>query len=246
MHGTENIVEDDKADDDGMDCSDEVDSDYMVDEVDEVEEDAVDMSNFKSTVDWEAEWVGTENIVENDNVDSGLAMEFDEFDTGSDSEFERPRKRKLKALRKQQPLPQGSKSTFYVGQEFGNKKEIKSAITLHFIETRRDLLIVKNDKVRVRVVCKGRVPNESGEGSSDLAKKSKQSTKLKETGPTCPWILHISTTTNDRTWVLKTYSDVHKCLQQRKVRQCTASFLAQQIEETVGPNPKVPLRALTE
>ncbi|KAJ9535292.1 hypothetical protein OSB04_un001609 [Centaurea solstitialis] len=50
----------------------------------------------------------------------------------------------------------------------------------------------------------------------------------------------------DKTWVVKTYNDVHKCLQSRKIRQCTSSFLSTQMEGTIAPNPNIPIGALKE
>ncbi|CAI9295100.1 unnamed protein product [Lactuca saligna] len=48
---------------------------------------------------------------------------------------------------------------FYILQRFSSSQEAKDRIYLHAIETRRELDMVKNDKNRVRVVCKGTIPN---------------------------------------------------------------------------------------
>lgn len=46
--------------------------------------------------------------------------------------------------------------------------------------------------------------------------------------------------------MVKTFTDVHKCLQIRNVKKCTTIFLSQKVEECIKPNPKIPLSALKE
>ncbi|KAJ9548086.1 hypothetical protein OSB04_020629 [Centaurea solstitialis] len=211
------ILEDDSDDD----------SDYMEEEMAEVD---VDMSNFSSIIDWNVEWLGSkEELVEDKRFEEDDQFEADAFYSTDDSDLEGPRKDKLR-------------------ESFGNKKEIKERVAKHSIETRRDLSILKNDSVRMRVICRGKVPicNErDGESSQSKSKQSKSTTK-KDEGPICPWVLHVSTSGEDKTWVVKTYNDVHKCLQSRKIRQCTSSFLSTQMEGTIAPNPNIPIGALKE
>ncbi|KAJ9552457.1 hypothetical protein OSB04_016502 [Centaurea solstitialis] len=225
---------------------DDSDSDYSMDVGDEGD---ADMSNFNSVVDWNVEWLGqTEDAFEEHIMDeSGNPIDISDFASGSDSDVERPRRKKLESLAKQHK----GDTNFYIGQQFGTKKEVKNAIRLHSIETRRDLLIIRNDKIRMRAVCKGMVPTcnqKSVEASKGKAKSKgkKKAVEVSKDEGICPWVLHISTSKDDRTWVVKTYVDKHTCLQCRKVRQCTSSFLAEQIEETIIPNPHIPLVALKE
>nr|GEV32783.1 hypothetical protein [Tanacetum cinerariifolium] len=52
---------------------------------------------------------------------------------------------------------------------------------------------------------------------------------------------------NDKeTWAVKTLKDTHKCLQSRIVKKCTASFLSKSVEESIKPNPKIPLNSLKD
>ncbi|KAJ9566147.1 hypothetical protein OSB04_002113 [Centaurea solstitialis] len=62
----------------------------------------------------------------------------------------------------------------------------------------------------------------------------------------CPWVLHVSPVRNEETWMVKTYTDTHKCLQTRAVNACTASFLADHIVQTIAPNPEILIRAVKE
>lgn len=45
---------------------------------------------------------------------------------------------------------------------------------------------------------------------------------------------------------MKTFEDVHKCLQSRTVKKCTVAFLSKGVEATIKPNPKFPLSALKD
>nr|GEX84707.1 hypothetical protein [Tanacetum cinerariifolium] len=50
----------------------------------------------------------------------------------------------------------------------------------------------------------------------------------------------------ESSWYCRVFKDTHTCLQSRTVRKCTSSFLSKEIEETIKPNPKIPLSALKE
>nr|KAJ0204800.1 hypothetical protein LSAT_V11C500253340 [Lactuca sativa] len=134
----------------------------------------------------------------------------------------------------------------YILQTFSSSQEAKDRIYLHSIETRRELDIVKNDKNRVRVVCKGTIldmgiletsgkggPSKtSGKGGpsqrninggpSQMGEKGgpskkKSAVKVDESNK-CPWKLLISKWKKDDYWTVKTYEKEHKCLQTRKIK----------------------------
>ncbi|GKB38186.1 mutator type transposase, partial [Tanacetum coccineum] len=63
---------------------------------------------------------------------------------------------------------------------------------------------------------------------------------------TCPWKVHISKGKNEETWTVRTLTDDHDCLQTRNVNMLTDEFLVKEIEETIKPNPEVPIRALKD
>ncbi|GKC25058.1 hypothetical protein Tco_1027208 [Tanacetum coccineum] len=102
----------------------------------------------------------------------------------------------------------------------------------------------------------GQMPGDSGLGDSGPVcgkpkldsgsnKKTKKKGKVEDSNK-CPWILHRSKSKNAETWWVKIFDDNHTCLQSRTVRKCTASFLSKQVEETIKPNPKVPISALKD
>ncbi|GKC90295.1 mutator type transposase [Tanacetum coccineum] len=144
------------------------------------------------------------------------------------------------------------------------------------VEHRRELHLKKNDKVRVRCICRGKVPQfgcedgdddsgskgvvssgskgkgqskEKGQVSGSKGKsnnKTKAGGGIKDKGEYCPWSLQCSKLPNEETWTVKTFKDTHKCLQSRIVKKCTASFLSKSVEESIKPNPKIPLNALKD
>ncbi|KAL4577609.1 hypothetical protein LXL04_013719 [Taraxacum kok-saghyz] len=141
------------------------------------------------------------------------------------------------------------KDHFYIFQRFSSPEEVKERIYLHAIETRRELEIVKNDKQRIWVTCKGTIPNLGiletcgvGEGGS---KKNKA--KVKEnTVNKCPWVLLVSKYIKDDNWTVKTYVKEHVCLQSRKINACNYKFLSKSIIDQLETNPEIPIRALKE
>ncbi|KAI3678919.1 hypothetical protein L6452_38223 [Arctium lappa] len=108
-------------------------------------------------------------------------------------------------------------------------------IDQHAIETRREIVVVKNDLRRIRAVCRGNIPELKEVGGSSKGKEVKAS---------CPWVLHISPGKYDDTWMVKTYVETHKCLRSREVSACTTTFLSQQISDTLVANPDIPVKAL--
>nr|GEW80357.1 transposase, mutator type [Tanacetum cinerariifolium] len=264
-------VEDDRDDgsnsDDGStsdDDSDSQDSDFLVNPDNMIDDVDVDMAEFRK---FEEEEVN-----------------HDELDSGSDSEYEGERKKALKMYHKMKEANASNvesggttwKENFYVGLKFLNSKEIKEMVTRVAVEQRRELHLKKNDKVRVRYICRGKFPQfgckdgdddsgskgvvssgskrkgqskEKGQVSGSKGKsnnKTKASGDIKDKGEYCPWLLQCSKLPNEETWAVKTFKDTHKCLQSRIVKKCTASFLSKSVEESIKPNPKIPLNALQD
>ncbi|CAI9284676.1 unnamed protein product [Lactuca saligna] len=121
------------------------------------------------------------------------------------------------------------------------------------LESRRELDFIKNEKNRIRVVCKGKIPNlgilETGgtNKSNDKVEPGQKKKKVKDGSiHKCPWVLLVSKWKKDINWTVKTYEKQHTCLQTRKIRACNYKFLSEQIVDTVEANPEIPLRALRE
>ncbi|GKD70465.1 transposase, MuDR, partial [Tanacetum coccineum] len=95
----------------------------------------VDMKQFKLHIDKNVEWC---------------------FDSASDNETEDSiRKHKLRKLKRLNESIDGKphKISFYVGQIFYLREEVKKAIRKHIVETRRKMQLIKNDNERVRAAC---------------------------------------------------------------------------------------------
>nr|KAJ0187464.1 hypothetical protein LSAT_V11C900468320 [Lactuca sativa] len=118
---------------------------------------------------------------------------------------------------------------FYIFQTFSSSKDFKTQVKLHSIRTRREIQLEKNDKNRVRFVCKGTIPN--------LATNEEEK---------CPWVIYCSKWKHDIDWMVKTYTKEHRCLQTRKVKACDYKFLSEHIVQVIETNPKIPIRALRE
>ncbi|GJZ18221.1 transposase, MuDR, partial [Tanacetum coccineum] len=74
----------------------------------------------------------------------------------SDNETEDSiRKHKLRKLKRLNESIDGKphKISFYVGQIFYLREEVKKAIRKHIVETRRKMQLIKNDNERVRAAC---------------------------------------------------------------------------------------------
>ena len=54
---------------------------------------------------------------------------------------------------------------FKIGQTFKEKEKIREVIANYSVKERRDLHYVKNDKTRVRVKCRGIVPELTGDSN---------------------------------------------------------------------------------
>nr|GEW79284.1 transposase, mutator type [Tanacetum cinerariifolium] len=129
------------------------DSDYMEDEENPIDDVEVDMGDFRNNIDKNIEWIGfSEEEVENIEVGTDEELDLEDLDSATDSEgdFEAKRNKALRKLsKKKDPLK------------------------------KRQLHLDRNDKTRVRVICRGKTPvftmpdtnKASGSGESDTQSK---------------------------------------------------------------------------
>ncbi|GKE39393.1 hypothetical protein Tco_1462798, partial [Tanacetum coccineum] len=132
------------------------------------------------------------------------------------------------------------------------KKYAKDLIRAHAVESRRNLDFLRNDKRRIRVVCNGVVPSKNVVIDKvqglvvDISGKGKLVNKdAEEDKSGCPWLLYLSKGDKGK-WVKKTFKDEHKCLQSRKIKYCTSSFLLKHITDLIILNPQMPIKAIQE
>ncbi|GJV81851.1 zinc finger, SWIM-type containing protein, partial [Tanacetum coccineum] len=171
----ETIVEDeeDNSTEEG-DSDSENDEDYFVDEYTYLEE---DHDPIPSELD----------VIDNDNFKSGIDSE--------DDRIVKIRRKKLRQIKKANESDDNIvfKHFFFVGQTFSTAAEVKERVRLHSIETRKKLFLAKNDKVRIRAKCLGRIHvfTLDGEGPSNIEEVAprKKTTKVKgkkDVGPSDP------------------------------------------------------------
>ncbi|GJZ39348.1 mutator type transposase [Tanacetum coccineum] len=151
------MVDDGSDRDDGSNSDDDShrqNSDFLVDPDNMIDDVEVDMVEFRSNIDAKVEWVG-----------------------GSDSKYEGERKKALKMFHKMNKANASNaessgttwKENFYVGLKFSNSKEIKKMATRVAVEHIRELHFKKNHKIKVRCICRGKVPWFSCEDGDDVS-----------------------------------------------------------------------------
>ncbi|GKD47612.1 zinc finger, SWIM-type containing protein [Tanacetum coccineum] len=178
------------------------DEDYFVDKDTYLEEVNVDMVDYHFNIDVEVEWVrhsssGQEH--DHDLIPGELdVIDNDNFKSGTDSEDDgivKIRRKKLREIKKANESDDNIvfKHFFFVGQTFSTAAEVKERVRLHSIETRKKLFLAKNDKVRIRAKCLGRIHvfTLDGEGPSNIEEVAprKKTTKVKgkkDVGPSDP------------------------------------------------------------
>ncbi|CAI9292371.1 unnamed protein product [Lactuca saligna] len=236
-------------DDSGYKSSESDDIDFYVDNDNILDDVEVDMNDFNDNIDMDAEWVGgmNDNVVQEENEVGELneVLNNEVLLSGSSSD-EGPvgqRKKTIKAIQRAHENDEANVAEpFYILQTFNTAQEFKERVKVHAIETRRELGFEKNDKNRVRVVCRGTIPklgnlDKSGEGQQEVNNEDEEK---------CPWSLYASKWKRDTNWMVKSYNKEHRCLQTRNVKACTYKFLAKKITTQVESNPTIPIRALQE
>ncbi|GJY46359.1 putative transposase, mutator type, MULE transposase domain protein [Tanacetum coccineum] len=144
---------------------DDVVEDFLVDEENEIVEPDVDVHLFGISMDLPFDNIGItylvpDDVLEGEDVD---VVNVDGFDSDTSNDEERNyRKRRLAELRTEMKGVINAsghwKYSFYTGQQFTTPKEAKDRVYLHSIKSRRNLKLYKNDSVRIRARCEGKVP----------------------------------------------------------------------------------------
>ncbi|CAI9288766.1 unnamed protein product [Lactuca saligna] len=217
------------------DDSESEDSDFFIDEDNLIHDVDVDMKDFHMNIDKDVEWVGgsSESNVPEDTQQGDLEVINTEVllsGSSSDEANDGKRRKTIRAIHRAYENDASLVSEpFYIFQTFSSSKDFKTQVKLHSIRTRREIQLEKNDKNRVRFVCKGTIPN--------LATNEEEK---------CPWVIYCSKWKRDIDWMVKTYTKEHRCLQTRKVKACDYKFLLEHIVQVIETNPKIPIRALRE
>ncbi|GJT17206.1 mutator type transposase [Tanacetum coccineum] len=122
-----------------------------------VEEVHVNMNNFRFTADPKHDTSIGGVDVQDDDLD---VIDYDSFGSDLDDGIDSERRMQLRELRRigKQKNKGPNKYYFYLGQQFASKEIMKERVKKHSVETRRQLILVKNNNERVRVRCQGTIP----------------------------------------------------------------------------------------
>ncbi|GJW01586.1 hypothetical protein Tco_1556837 [Tanacetum coccineum] len=103
------------------------------------------------------------------------------------------------------------KYSFYTGQQFTTPKEAKDRVYLHSIESRRNLKLYKNDSVRIRARCEGKVPVFTmSQGTGPTGPNSgMEAGPSGSSGPTTRSKKRKNTGTNDDSQASPSFLDAH-------------------------------------
>ncbi|GKA67488.1 hypothetical protein Tco_0767405 [Tanacetum coccineum] len=234
----------DGEEDSGTEEDESDDEDYLFDEDTYLEEVNVDMADYHFNIDADVEWIRhSESVQEPEydvNPDDLDVIDNDNFESGTDSDddgIEKVRRKKLKQIKKAKESEDNivHKHFFFVGQTFASADDVKERVRLHSIETRRQLYLAKNDKVRIRAKCFGRNPvfilDGEGPSTTDVGPKKKT---IKGKGK------------QDDTPLGLIRKGSVQVVESRKIIACTHKFLSKGIVDQVEKNPDIPIRALQE
>ncbi|RYR73802.1 hypothetical protein Ahy_A02g008306 [Arachis hypogaea] len=99
---------------------------------------------------------------------------------------------------------------FEVSMIFKSKSELMQAIRDYTIQWGRNILFSKNDKVKIKVVCK----------TED-----------------CPWVVYCACNKQDGSWQIKTLVDTHTCPRRRKNRAATQTWILSKLVPKLRKHP---------
>nr|GEU54222.1 reverse transcriptase domain-containing protein [Tanacetum cinerariifolium] len=144
---------------------DDEDEDFLVDEENKILEPDVDVYLFGISMDLPFNNINVTNIVlddvlEGEDVDVINADGFDSEPGNNDETNDYRRRRPTKLSKEMEGVINASgqwKYSFYTGKKFTTPKEAKDRVYLHSIKSRKNLKLYKNDSVRIRARCDGKV-----------------------------------------------------------------------------------------
>jgi hypothetical protein len=155
--------------------------------------------------------------------DGGLSdiddYDSDELQSGSDSDSEDEERLVKKDKFPTFKMPKSMRDyKWEVGMYFACKKDFTNAIKCYSIHSQRAVKFKKNDKKRLRLICK------SG----------------------CPWRAYCAYIPGQESWQLRSINDDHKCIREPKVALLSSNWLGEKLHTSVKENPKLKLLDIME
>jgi hypothetical protein len=109
--------------------------------------------------------------------------------------------------------------TFKTGMIFSNVQELRAAISMYCVRNRRKLKKVRNNAIRVEVVCQ----------------------------PKCPWkLIATKQTRTEGSFAVTKLNDVHTCERVWEVKELTAPLIAQEYLEEIRDNENLSLKSFAK
>nr|GEU40841.1 hypothetical protein [Tanacetum cinerariifolium] len=137
------------------------DSEIIIDEEKLIHDVVVDMQEFNNSTNGNVEWIGCKESVQEVNkvFQAKEDIDYEDFDSGINSDNEGVIKKATRQLGKINKAAVGKiwKENFFVGQDFTNSHLIRKMVTRVSLEQRMKLYLKKIDKMRVRVICIGKL-----------------------------------------------------------------------------------------
>ncbi|GKA96869.1 mutator type transposase [Tanacetum coccineum] len=214
-----------------------------------VEDVHVSMNNFNFNANPRHDLsIGVVKVQEHD-ID---VIDYDSFGSDLDDGIDSERRIQLKELRRigKQKNKVPNKYYFYLGQKFATKEIVTGRIRKHSVETRRRIILVKNDKerVRVRFIRKNNISGKQNILGKDktFQGKGKRVIKQKEKDKySCPWTMLVAYS-NEYRWEVRTLIEDHNCIQLKEIKACASRFLSDHVIKTLATNPDIPVRAVQD
>ncbi|KAH7847383.1 hypothetical protein Vadar_025501 [Vaccinium darrowii] len=184
---------------------------------------------FETFIDDEVEYRGVgecskkskENVEEN-NVMEEIVLSDDYFDSedetaysSSDDDNAKVKEYQFKKFRSEHHMED---PPFELGMKFSSATALKDAVKQHAIKHRRNVKLVKNDKLRVRARCqKG-----------------------------CPWEIYARKVLAEESYQIRTYTGIHNCGISFTNRNINSSLIAKKYMADLRSNPSMPITAFKE
>ncbi|GKE96304.1 hypothetical protein Tco_1581159 [Tanacetum coccineum] len=125
---------------------------------------------------------------------------------------------------------------------------------MHSVETSRKLIMVKNDKERVRVICEGTIPalvpyvaTDTDMGKNEFS-QTKGGPVIRENSISSKQnILGKDKKYQEKgRWEARTLIKDHNYLQSREIKACTSRFLLDHVIKSLATNPDISVRAIQD
>lgn len=156
---------------------------------------------------------GQANMVEDKGFEDAEEYNSEELDSGSDSDGECEFQGKFPTFKQPKKMLDYK---WEVGTYFGTKSEFQHAMRTYAIHSGREIKFVKNDKLRMRLECRGR--------------------------GNCEWKAFCAKIRNEATWQLRQVGPNHTCSRGNKVKFLNSKWLGTKLQPNVRENPTVKIQ----